>query len=511
MLDPPLDRASARAPRGEGQGSRDAAVAVGSAFILGLSLLLTWSVALLVRLYLPRHLGPETFGVLHFSDTFAATSFVVLGLGVELYIQKNIPVRPAHASDFFGGVVLLRLVLSAAVFGAMLILLALMGQSAAVQRVVLVFGAGYLVASLNGSLSGLLYATRTVGGVATINVASKVMWGGGIALAIWAGVGLIGLATAFLLAELVRLVALAHLARKHVGLSFRVDPKAVKLVILASLPIYVNQIAITIYGKVDVTMLNMLAGDAEVGYYSTAGNLAGLALLVSPLVGWVLLPLLSRAASRSREEMFAILRRAIEAILLLVFPLSLLMGLGADIWVPLLFGEAFAPSVHSLRILSPVFVLSYMTIVAGACLLLLDRAWTLARVSLVGLVVNPCLNLLLVPWAMGLLGVGGAGAGAAIALLLTEGAVTVVLLHAVGREAFDGASVAAIGKAMLACGVIVIVDHLLRPLAFTRLLVDAALYPTLLLAFRAVKPSELRGMVRFLRQRSFRRDASQAP
>lgn len=481
--------------------AKDSAIAIKSALILGVSLIATWSVALAVRLYLPRHLGPEAFGVLHFSETFSATSFIVLGLGVELYIQKNIPVRPAHASDFFGGVVLLRLLMSAGVFAVMLGLLTIMMRPSWVQQIVLVFGVGQIAVSLNGSLAGLLYATRAVKGVAVINVASKVLWGAGIALAIRLRWGLVGLAGAFVAAELLRLMVLSVLVRKRVGLSFRVDPSAVRQVIVASLPIYVNQIAITVYGKVDVSMLTVLSNDAEVGYYSTASNLAGLALLVSPLVGWVLLPLLSRAAARSQTEMFSILRRAILGILLLVLPVALLMGLGADLWVPALFGRAFLPAIISLRMLSPLFVLSYVTIVSGAGLLMLDRAWTLAKVSLVGLAVNPVLNLLLVPPAMRMFGAGGAGAGAATALLLTEACVTVALLHAIGKEAFDKASAKTVVKALLACGVVVCVDQLLRPMGYPRIAIDAGLYVVLSFGLGAVKPRDLVGLLRLVRER----------
>ena len=43
---------------------REVGMAVRNAFTLGLSLTATWGIALVVRLYVPRLLGPERFGVL---------------------------------------------------------------------------------------------------------------------------------------------------------------------------------------------------------------------------------------------------------------------------------------------------------------------------------------------------------------------------------------------------------------------------------------------------------------
>ena len=482
-------------------GRRDASVAVKNAFTLGASLVATWAVALVVRFFLPRHLGPEAFGVYNFADAFSATFFVVLALGLETYIRKVIPVRPDHASDFFGGVLVVRLLLAALVLVAMAIVMTVAGRPASVQRVVFVFGAAQLLVTLNNNLAALLHASRAVSGLAFVNVASKVFWGGGVALAIAAETGLVGLALAFLASETLRAVALAWLSYRHVALRLRVDLRAVKAVLLASLPFYVIQVANTVYGKVDVSMLSVLASDIEIGWYGTSSNLAGLAFLLSPLVTWVLMPLLSRAGARSEEEMFGLVRRSIEAILLAILPISLLMGVGADVWIPLVFGRAFEPAVLSLRVLAPIFVFTYLAMISATVLMLRERAWTVAGIQLMGLVLNPTLNMLLVPWAARRLGLGGAGAGAAAALLITEASVACCLTFTVGRRAFDRAGVRAIGKALLCCAAVVIADAALHPLGPARLAIDMLLYAALVFGTGAVKPRDVALLARLVLER----------
>src|SRR5262245_44166244 len=85
---------------GRTQTRSDVGTALRNALKLGSSLFATWTVALLLRFLLPRFLGPEQFGTFNFSDNFSATYFTLLGLGVDTYIQKEMPVRPQHASDF---------------------------------------------------------------------------------------------------------------------------------------------------------------------------------------------------------------------------------------------------------------------------------------------------------------------------------------------------------------------------------------------------------------------------
>lgn len=482
-------------------GRHDTSVALKNAVTLGTSLVATWSVALVVRFFLPRHLGPEAFGVYNFADAFSATFFVVLGLGLETYIRKEIPVRPDHASDFFGGFLAVRLLLSGGVIAAMAVVMTLAGRPAAVQRVVFVFGAAQLLVTINGNLAALLHAARSVGGLALVNVASKVLWGAGVAVAIAADAGLVGLALAFLASEALRAVALSWLSYRHLALRLRLDLRTVKPVLVACLPFYVMQVANTVYGKVDVSMLSVLANDTEIGWYGTSSNLAGLAFLLSPLVTWVLMPLLSRAGARSEEEMFGLVRRSIEAILLAILPISLLMGVGADVWIPLLFGRAFVPAAVSLQVLAPIFVFTYLAMISATILMLRERAWTVAAIQITGLVLNPTLNLILVPWAARRLGPGGAGAGAATALLITEASVAIGLTFTVGRRAFDRASVRAIGKAILCCAAVVIADRALRPLGPARLALDLILYVALALGTGAVKARDVALLARFFLER----------
>ena len=98
---------------------RDAQLALWNALKIGGSLLATWTVAVAVRFVLPRVLGPETYGVYNFTEAFATSFFVLANLGIETYVQKEIPLRAEHASDFFGGVLALRLLLGVLLLAGM--------------------------------------------------------------------------------------------------------------------------------------------------------------------------------------------------------------------------------------------------------------------------------------------------------------------------------------------------------------------------------------------------------
>jgi O-antigen/teichoic acid export membrane protein len=488
------DRSKVRREGAEGAVTRDddsahdTRMAVRNTLKLGSSLLFTWSIALAMRFWLPRRLGPGPFGTLSFADAFSTTFFIALSLGVDAYVLKEVAVRPACASDLFGGTLAIRAAMWMILLAIMTVTMTAMGRPPEVQRVVYVFSVARLFVTTNTTLSVCLQAKGNVGSMSVLAVATKIIWALGAVLAVVADVGLWGVALAFLVSEAVESVILFRLAGRHLGLVLRMDVAATREVVILSLPIYLNHLTMTAYGKLDVTLLTLAGGPDEAGWYAAASAIASLALLVAPLMSSVVMPTLARAAARSHEELFARIRGVTEFILVIAIPAALFIDLGADLGVRLLFGEAFAPATLALRLLAPIFVVTYVASILSTTLFMLGRTWTIAVISLGGLVVNVTLNLTLVRPALARLGAGGGGAGCVVATLGTELFVTAVMAWFVGRRAFDLRIAVAVGKSLTACALVVGVDRLAAPLGWARLGLDAIVYVTFVVITGTVRP-----------------------
>lgn len=461
-----------------GDGGGDARLALRNAVKLGGSLLFTWGIALGVRLLLPRYLGPDAFGAVNFADAFTSTAFVLVGLGLDTYIRKEVSVRPEHASDFFAGTTVVRVLGALLVFGAMQIFLMVTDRPRDTWLLVHLFGVSAFLFTMNLSFAALLHAKGNVDGLSLLNIATKFVWGAGTLMTVFFAWPLWGVALAVVISEAVKLLGSLVLVNRHLALTWAVHWAPVKLAIVGSLPIFLNVAAHTIYNKLDVSILAVVANDREVAWYGAASIIAGLALMVTPMIGWVLMPLFARARARSDEEYTRVMRRSLELVLIIAFPSALFVGLGAHQWVTLLYGEAYAPAAVSLQILSSIFVLTYVAILSANALILTGRAWAQAGISISGLAVNPLLNWLFIPWAMARWAEGGAGVGAALSQLGTEIVVTVLMTALVGRRAFDRRSVVMIVKTVLLCIAVIALDRWLdgRVHPFIRLGLDLFAY-----------------------------------
>jgi O-antigen/teichoic acid export membrane protein len=441
---------------------------------LGVSLLATWGVATVVRLYLPRHLGPAEFGLYNFAESFAMTCFAFLSLGVEGYSLRELVDRPRHASDYFGGLVLLRTLLGALLVAVAYALLSETGPAGSASLVA-VFGAGYLLFSTVNTLASFLQANATVDRLAVANVVAKVLWGVLMVAGIASGAPLSTLALVLAVSEGAKAVILYRESHRQLGLLFRVDWRATLRVLWAALPYFATAVALYL-NRTDVAVLGFMAGNEEVGWYGAAGNFSLLVFLLYPLMPSVLLPTLRRVHARSEEELWRMLQLVTEGILVVCVPLALVVGLGAELWVRIVFGAEFANAAPSLRVLALQALFTYMASLSSLAMIVIGRRWTVTTISLFGVAAGPLVAFFMIPVLGRLVGPGGAGAGAALGAIATEAVVLGAQGFVLGARAFGRRSFSLIARCAGLGAAIVALHVLLAPLGPLRLLVDAAAY-----------------------------------
>ena len=466
---------------------------------MGVSLACTWTVALLVRFAIPRHLGPLAFGDLSFVETFAAGFFVFANLGVDAYAMREAATRPHHTSDYFAGVNIVRAVVGIGLMAAMLGVLILRGKSPTLLAAATVCGCTYLTATLNSLLGTLLQATDSTERLAAANVIAKVAWGLGLMIAIWHGdtdwLWLFAL-PAFL-SEAFKTWLLYPAARAAVDLKWRVDLPATRAVLVKSFPFYVGTIAIALGGPLNFMALEVLKSDShELGWYGATLNLAGLAMIFSPILQWVQLPLLSRARARSAEQVNMILAYSLEALLLVSIPLVLVGALGGEYFVLLALGPAYVPGTVAFQVLIVMFAFTYAAMILANGLITHGHGWSLSTISIANVLAAPLLSLAMVPLFRHWLGQGGDAAGAAVALSITEVLVVVLAVVRIGRGILTARLMRALVKSLVICVVVIGFDHMLPRAPLLRLPLDLLVYGMLAIGLRAIDLRELSNLIR---------------
>lgn len=144
-------------------------------------------------------------------------------------------------------------------------------------------------------------------------------------------------------------------ARKFVKLDFTEIQiqKHIKPVFLIACIIFFS----SIYNKIDVTMLSVIATDEAVGFYAYAQKTINMVLTMANAVTAALLPRLSYYYENDKEGFYKLLNKGFEILCVMALPLTAGMCLVASQAVRFLYGEAFTPASLTIQLMCPLILI----------------------------------------------------------------------------------------------------------------------------------------------------------
>jgi O-antigen/teichoic acid export membrane protein len=236
-------------------------------------------------------------------------------------------------------------------------------------------------------------------------------------------------------------------------------------------------------------MLSLLTRPEVVGWYGAPTRLFQTLMFLPVLISTAWLPRLVAAFEESPAQLRVAARMPVEFVLVLSVPIAAGTAIIADPLIHGLYGSAYANAVPVMVVLGLCIPPMYLNIMLGAVVIAENRqmAWTWAMIG--ATIVNPPLNLVLIPlteqrWHNGAI-------GAAISLLVTELLIVVFGFFLAGRGIFGRAEIRRCVLCALASLAMVGIFYVVRPTG-TLIALTAAVagFAVLAVVFRIVTPAE---------------------
>jgi O-antigen/teichoic acid export membrane protein len=244
-----------------------------------------------------------------------------------------------------------------------------------------------------------------------------------------------------------------------------------------------------IYLWIDAIMLTLMTRSSVVGWYGASTQLFQTLLFVPVFAQTAWLPRLVAAFGKGRRDLHATARAPVELVLMLSLPIAAGTIVIADPLVHVLYGTRFAQAVPVLAVLGLCIPPNYLNIILGSALIAENRQAMLTGVIIGAAVLNPLLNLVLIPLTEQRYHNGAIGA--AISLVLTELSITAFAVLVIGRYVFDWRMVKRCALMFLLSVFTVVVAYLARPLGtMTSVIVSFALLGLLVVLLRVIRPEE---------------------
>lgn len=160
----------------------------------------------------------------------------------------------------------------------------------------------------------------------------------------------------------------------------------------------------SMYTTFNVLYLGFVAGDTEVGLYSTATKLYTIFLAIYTAFTGVMLPRMSSLYQEGNIEAFkTLIKKSTQGLLLFSFPLLIFTTVFAPEIIYIIAGKGYEGAVVPMRIVMPLlFVIGYEQILVLQILMPMKKDKEVLRNSIFGAALSLILNFLLVPYLFGI-------------------------------------------------------------------------------------------------------------
>lgn len=375
-----------------------------------------------------RHLGVEDTGryvtVLSLMGIAAGLSDAGLTLiGVRELSVQNEPERSRTARNILG----LRLLLSTAAIAAATAFAAVAGYDDVLILGTAIAGVGFLIQSVQTTLSISLLSGLRLGLVTAIEMVRQLTSVILIAALVLGGAGLLGFLALPVPAGIVILALTVVAVRGDFPLAPSFDRRQWRSLAGEILPYSLASAAYAMYLRTAIILVSLIATAKETGYFGASFRVVEAMVAVPQLVVGAAFPIFARAARDDHARLAYGLQRVFDACVILGAFTALSVALAAPVAIDLVAGPDFGPSIEILRIQGLAVGASFVAAVWGYAMLSLR----LYRETLVTNLIALAVGAGVVATLAALEGARGAAVGTVVAeaVLVAAGAVALARTH----------------------------------------------------------------------------------
>lgn len=386
--------------------------------IMGAGQIATWVLSTIYLVMVSRYLGPDRQGELSLAVSIVTVLGLVVNLGMETLITRTVARTPERGAAIASTAIVVRGILALPVFVALYIYAQIAGLNLETRQAAYFVAFGMILTAFGGVMLATFQGREQMSRL-TIGTVLQGALTLGLALLIrlFHG-GVVAFAIVQVVVPLVLLVLTLRWMRGVARLTWRVSRRQVQDLITGSLAFWASNAFLTVYMYIDSVILFSLAGTRAVGFYAPATRMFTVALFLPTIVGSVTLPQLSRLGVDAGSDFTRAARKTLSLLIACAVPITVGLATFAAPLILAVFGSAYQPAVPALVVLSLCIPCTFLNIQFAQSLAAREQQhlWTIVMAA--SCVVNPLINLALIPlaereWHNGAL-------GAALALLVTE-------------------------------------------------------------------------------------------
>lgn len=299
-----------------------------------------------------RYLGREGMG--NYTTIIAFLQFfgILVDMGLYIILIKKISEPEIDEEKVVNNIFTLRL-LSAVIFlGLAPLFVLFFPYPPMVKWGVALTTFSFLFITLNQALSGVFQKKLRMDKVAIAEVAGRAVLLGGTFLAILLEKNLLYIMLAVVLGSLVNFLAIFYFTNKYIKIKLHFDFDIWKKVMKEAWPVALAILFNLVYFKADTIILSLYKSQSDVGIYGASYKVLEVLSTFPAMFAGLMMPLLTKSFQEKNIEQFKkILRKAFDALIMVMIPMVVGTYFIAEKVMVFIFGQDFKVSGTVLQIL----------------------------------------------------------------------------------------------------------------------------------------------------------------
>ncbi|WP_234193925.1 flippase [Pseudacidovorax sp. NFM-22] len=347
-----------------------------------------------VTAYVARSVGPDGFGQISYALAIAAIASAICKIGFDSTLVREVAQFPEKSDHLLGTAITISFITSLIICGTLILIFSGSDvESRAVQ--IIIFGV------LFQCLSPIEYYFQAQNKFALSSLArilSNILAALSKLTVVYLKLDVLWLACAYAL-DFVLSAVFFYLFFKTEKLQLKIykELSQVREMLKGSVSLTVAALASILYMRIDQFMIKKMLGAYELGLYSAAARLYEGWMLVPYILSVAALPLLAKAHKTSRKSFNAILQKIASSLIWLGVVVALLCLLFGNKIIELFFGVQYKDAGIVFVILMMSAPLTALGSISVRFFMIKKKERALIWRTGVALVINFCLNYLLIP------------------------------------------------------------------------------------------------------------------
>ena len=354
----------------------------------------TLASGLAILVAIGRLLTPEELGRWRFAQAVLAFLLVLADTGLTSFAIRKSARRTTAVSTFGWTMLLLRLSLAAASLAAVVLTLALVGQSQDAILVTAIMGATSLAVSLSASY--ILQGREDFRLVAAIRITSQLVGAGAAVAGIFLTGSLPLAAGAMLLAAVLATLITDRAVARTGDLGRRLSFSMAIAFLRGATPFIGAGLAVMVIFNADAFLIQLFRGDRELGFYAAPYAIAAYSLVIGGALMGAAFPRLARVAQPVTPNLF--IGELAAAMGSLSLPIAVGGIVTAEPLLATLFGPAYAESWPVLVVLMSLPFFGFLNMTLGQSMAATGQQRGVFITAVLAASANVALNVVFIPW-----------------------------------------------------------------------------------------------------------------